>query len=182
MQHRQQQLAWRVGCVASSVTRGYGLCRQHRYERVWAVSPAAFREGMGCVACSVTRGRGSAKLFKHHDSCCTALAEQSAQSTLTRCRWPPGPLRTPAWEIAEGMLRAQPVPSLRAQTQRSPLSEIGCDRQKSFPRLQNETQELKAFYLCSNNDRPTTSDEAKQPIKKIGPKIHHPRPCANDRA
>ena len=125
MQHRQQQLAWRVGCVASSVTRGYGLCRQHRYERVWAVSPAAFREGMGCVACSVTRGRGSAKLFKHHDSCCTALAEYSSST--------PGPLRTPAWEIAEGMLRAQPVPSLRAQTQRSPLSEIGCDRQKYFP-------------------------------------------------
>ena len=35
MQHRQQQLAWRVGCVASSVTRGYGLCRQQRFERAW---------------------------------------------------------------------------------------------------------------------------------------------------
>ena len=46
MQHRQQQLAWRVGCVASSFTRGYGLCRQQRFERVWAVSPAASREGV----------------------------------------------------------------------------------------------------------------------------------------
>ena len=37
----------------------------------------------------------------------------------------------------------------------------------AFRRLQNETQELKAF-LSSNNDRPTTSDEAQQLIKKLG--------------
>ena len=145
-----------MGCVASSVSRGYGLCRLQRHERAWLSETL------------------QAPRFLLHSS------RRVQQSALTR--WPPGPLRTPPWEIAEGMLRAQPVPSLRAQTQRSPLSEIGCDRQKSFPRLQNETQELKAFYLCSNNDRPTTSDEAKQPIQKIGPKTHHPRPCANDRA